>query len=182
MRILLVEDEAPLRETLAARLKRDGFAVDAAQDGEEGLLAEAANDAGKVTKGGVRDRLKAVQGEAESDEERAVLTRCLELIDAESAAGKAVKDAQTTLDEKALARYARLGEAEIKALVIEDKWFASIRERVEGEVERSIQRLVERVTELEERYAKPLSELERTVDLFSNKVADHLKSIGVAAA
>ena len=33
MRILLVEDEAPLRETLAARLKREGFAVDAAQDG-----------------------------------------------------------------------------------------------------------------------------------------------------
>ena len=37
MRILLVEDEAPLRETLAARLKREGFAVDAAADGEEGL-------------------------------------------------------------------------------------------------------------------------------------------------
>jgi two-component system, OmpR family, response regulator PhoP len=37
MRILLVEDEAPLRETLAARLKREGFAVDAAGDGEEGL-------------------------------------------------------------------------------------------------------------------------------------------------
>ena len=37
MRILLVEDEAPLRETLAARLKRDGFAVDTAADGEEGL-------------------------------------------------------------------------------------------------------------------------------------------------
>ena len=37
MRILLVEDEAPLRETLAARLKREGFAVDTAQDGEEGL-------------------------------------------------------------------------------------------------------------------------------------------------
>jgi len=37
MRILLVEDEAPLRETLTARLKREGFAVDAAADGEEGL-------------------------------------------------------------------------------------------------------------------------------------------------
>ncbi|QBB69475.1 response regulator transcription factor [Pseudolysobacter antarcticus] len=37
MRILLVEDEAPLRETLAARLKREGFAVDAAADGDEGL-------------------------------------------------------------------------------------------------------------------------------------------------
>ncbi len=38
MRVLLVEDEAPLRETLAARLKREGFAVDAAADGEEGLF------------------------------------------------------------------------------------------------------------------------------------------------
>ena len=37
MRILLVEDEAPLRETLAARLRREGYAVDAAADGEEGL-------------------------------------------------------------------------------------------------------------------------------------------------
>jgi len=37
MRILLVEDEAPLRETLSARLKREGYAVDAAKDGEEGL-------------------------------------------------------------------------------------------------------------------------------------------------
>ena len=37
MRVLLVEDEAPLRETLAARLKREGFAVDTAGDGEEGL-------------------------------------------------------------------------------------------------------------------------------------------------
>lgn len=38
MRILLVEDEAPLRETLAARLKRDGYAVDMAVDGEDGLF------------------------------------------------------------------------------------------------------------------------------------------------
>jgi len=38
MRILLVEDEAPLRETLAARLKREGFAVDTASDGEEALF------------------------------------------------------------------------------------------------------------------------------------------------
>jgi two-component system response regulator PhoP len=37
MRVLLVEDEDRLRETLAARLKREGYAVDAAPDGEEGL-------------------------------------------------------------------------------------------------------------------------------------------------
>ncbi len=38
MRILLVEDEAPLRETLAARLKREGYAVDTASDGEEAMF------------------------------------------------------------------------------------------------------------------------------------------------
>jgi two-component system, OmpR family, response regulator PhoP len=37
MRVLIVEDEAPLRETLAARLQREGFAVDTATDGDEGV-------------------------------------------------------------------------------------------------------------------------------------------------
>ena len=37
MRVLLVEDEAPLRETLAARLQREGFAVDTAADGDEAV-------------------------------------------------------------------------------------------------------------------------------------------------
>ena len=37
MRILIVEDEASLREQLSQHLKDQGFAVDAAADGEEGL-------------------------------------------------------------------------------------------------------------------------------------------------
>lgn len=37
MRVLVVEDEAALREQLATRLTEDGWAVDAAPDGEEGL-------------------------------------------------------------------------------------------------------------------------------------------------
>lgn len=36
MRLLLIEDEAALRESLAARLAKEGFAVDAAGDGAEG--------------------------------------------------------------------------------------------------------------------------------------------------
>jgi len=37
MRILIVEDEAALREQLVEHLTAQGFAVDSAQDGEEGL-------------------------------------------------------------------------------------------------------------------------------------------------
>jgi two-component system, OmpR family, response regulator PhoP len=39
MRVLVVEDEAALRETLTTRLTEAGFTVDVAQDGEEGLFA-----------------------------------------------------------------------------------------------------------------------------------------------
>ena len=39
MRVLVVEDEAVLRETLRMHLAEAGFAVDVAQDGEEGLFA-----------------------------------------------------------------------------------------------------------------------------------------------
>lgn len=39
MRVLVVEDEAALRETLRTRLIEAGFTVDIAQDGEEGLFA-----------------------------------------------------------------------------------------------------------------------------------------------
>ncbi len=39
MRVLVVEDESALRETLKTRLTEAGFTVDVAQDGEEGLFA-----------------------------------------------------------------------------------------------------------------------------------------------
>jgi two-component system, OmpR family, response regulator PhoP len=38
MRLLLIEDDAPLRLSLALRLEADGFRVDQAADGEEGLF------------------------------------------------------------------------------------------------------------------------------------------------
>ena len=37
MRVLVVEDESALRESVAARLRDDGFTVDEAADGDEGL-------------------------------------------------------------------------------------------------------------------------------------------------
>ena len=145
--------------------------------GEEGLLEDVANDKGKVGKGGVKDRLKAIRDDPESDEERGALTHCLELVEADSATGKAVNDAQAKLDAKVLARYAKLTEAEIKTLVIEDKWFAGLRVSIEGEVERLTQGLSGRVKELDERYAQPLSELEREVKEFGVKVEGHLKKM-----
>ena len=148
--------------------------------GEECLLADTVNDKGKVTKAGVRDRFKAIQHEPESGEERDALMRCLALIEAESCTGKAVKDAQAKLDQRVLACYATLTETEIKTLVVEDNWLATIREAVEGEMQGLTQQLAGRAKELEERYARPLPELEQEVEAFGAKVEGHLKRMGLS--
>ena len=51
--------------------------------GERGLLEDAKTDKGTVTKTSVKDRLKELQNEPDGDEEHEVLSRCLELIEAE---------------------------------------------------------------------------------------------------
>ena len=147
--------------------------------GEEALLEEAVNDKGEITKTRVTERLKAIKNEPESDEERYALKRCLALIEAESKAGKAVKEAQAALDDQVVARYATLTEAEIKSLVVEDKWLAGIRAAIEGEVQRLTEQIAGRVKVLEERYARPLPKLEQDVEEFGAKVEGHLKKMGM---
>ena len=154
--------------------------------GEDGLLAEAMNDKGNVTKSSVNERLKALTPDLmmlhetqDNDDERDALEYCLSLLEAKARADKAVKDAQLALDRQVLARYAALTETEIKQLVIDDKWFATIQAAITGEVQRLTQALAERVKELEERYAQPLPSLERSVENFNLKVNEHLLKMGV---
>ena len=111
----------------------------------------------------------------DNDEEHDALEHCLSLIDAKSKADKAVKDEQIELDKRVLAHYATLTETEIKQLVIDDKWFATIQAAIIGEVQRLTQNLTERVKELEERYAQPLPVLAEEVEGYSIRVEEHLK-------
>ena len=148
--------------------------------GEEGLLEDAVNDKGKVTKSRVKNRLKVIQNELESDDERGALTDCLAIFEAEDKAGKAVKKAQDALDQQLLARYSQLTENQIKTLVVEDKWFTSIRDAIEGEVQRLTQQLVGRVKILEERYVRPLPQMVSSVSELEAKVNCHLERMGFA--
>ena len=155
--------------------------------GDEGLLADATTDSGSVTATSVKARLKELKPNLlthndgqDNDEEHDVLKHCLSLIDAKSKADKTVKEAQQALDEQVLARYGTLTETEIKQLVIDDKWFATIQAEITGEVQRLTQNLTERVKELEERYAQPLSSLAGEVEDFTLRVNKHLSNLGVA--
>ena len=154
--------------------------------GDEGLLLGSVNDKGNVTMGGVKERLKEITpdlvtplNEEDTNEERNIRERCLSLLETKSKVDKVAKDAQLALDTKVLARYAVLTEAEIKTLVVGDKWFASIQAAIEDEVQRLTQKLTGRVRELEARYAQPLPQLDSDVESFSTKVEKHLENMGV---
>jgi len=84
------------------------------------------------------------------------------------------------LDKKIDARYPKLTEAEIKTLVVDDKWMARLSAVVQGEINRVSQTLTDRVWQLAERYSKPLPRLTEQVETLSARVEKHLKAMGAA--
>jgi type I restriction enzyme M protein len=62
---------------------------------------------------------------------------------------------------------------------VQDKWLATLQAGIKREIERITQQLAERVKELEERYADPLPALEASVEELSEKVAGHLRVMGL---
>jgi len=143
---------------------------------EEGLLADAATDKGSFTKSSVNARLKLA---TDSDEKNA-LHQLLSYFDTETKAKKALKEAQDALDKAVFEHYPTLDDAAIKTLLIEDKWHATLQGRIEDEIGRITAQLANRIKELDERYAEPLSQIVDEVETLSQKVQAHLQAMGVA--
>jgi type I restriction enzyme M protein len=152
--------------------------LDEEHGGEEGLLAEAKTDKGKLTAKSVKDRFKEITGDKDSADERKVLEDYIELIEQESEAWKKVKEAQKALDAKVNAKYGQFTAAEIKALVVDDKWLAALAAAVQSELDRVSQALTGRIRELAERYAVPLPQLTDEVAALAARVDKHLKKMG----
>ena len=142
---------------------------------EEGLLVDALNDRDRVTKTSVTARLRETTDEEEIDALKAVQT----LFDEETSQKRAVKDAQDALDLAVFNKYPTLNEDEIKSLIVNDKWLGTLSAQIIAEIERVTQQMANRVQELEERYAEPLPALVQTVEVLSDKVAGHLKAMGL---
>lgn len=167
-------------EAKAEEISRAIEEMDEEQGGEDGLLFEAKTEKGKLTAKSVKDRLKEIRGDKTADEERLALNACLKLIEQEKQAADAAKDAKIALDTKTVQHYAKLSDAEIKLLVVEDKWLATLQADVAGEVDRVSQALTGRVKLLTERYATPLPKLVESVEALQAKLDAHLKRMGFA--
>jgi type I restriction enzyme M protein len=152
--------------------------MDEEHGGEDGLLAEVKNEKGVITKGTVTARLKDIFADPDTEDERTILNAYLDLLEQGTEASKKVKDAQKALDAKVASRYKTLSENEIKALVVDDKWLATLAADVQTELNRISQALTGRIKELAERYATPLPKLTEEVETLSAHVDEHLKKMG----
>jgi type I restriction enzyme M protein len=149
--------------------------------GEEGLLAEVIEGEGdkqKITAKAVKARLKEIGEDPLYADERAVLEAYADLLEQQSNAKAKRKTAQEELDKKIDAKYPELTEANIKTLVVEDKWMVHLSAALQGELDRVSQTLTGRIRQLAERYATPLPTLAEEVEGLTARVDEHLKKMG----
>ncbi len=109
--------QAKLEATTASMAELEGE-----HGGEEGFLGAL----DKINKVEVSARLKEIKGDKDAKDEASLLTKWLKLNTEESDLKKAIRDAEAALDQLAYDKYPKLTEAEIKTLVVDDKWLTTV--------------------------------------------------------
>ena len=160
---LLVQNETQLAELV--------------EEQAENYLDEDNFPDGKVTDANIKKRMKALDKKTDADE-IAVLQKYLDLKGDISLNKKLIKECKYDLLTALVVKYADLSEADIKRLVIERKWFASLALRLDGEMQHISQQLTSKVSALAERYAQTLPEIDAEIADLEAKVAAHLKQMG----
>ena len=165
-----IREQEAMLESVAAHMTE----MEEEHGGEEGAFSEL----DKVNKANVTARLKDIKGDKDAREEADALNAWLKLSTNEADRKKALKEAEAALDNLAYTKYPKLTEAEIKTLVVEDKWLATISAAIHGEMDRISQALTQRVKELAERYETPLPQASKQVATLEQKVNKHLERMG----
>ena len=173
-------DESELRD-LEAAVEAATQAIDefvAENSGDEGLLADAMED-DKISRVLAAARLRRARTEDPNGEEVGALSTLIGLYDTEAAAKAAAKRSSAALDDMTLKRYGTLNMTDIHALVIDDKWGATIANGVKSEFRERTEMLVSRIRQLGARYDETLDDLRRDVDEMEARVLDYLAAMGV---
>ena len=107
-----------------------------------------------------------------------LLKQVAKLMTAETAAKKAVKEAEEALTEATLAKYPELTEEEIRSLVVDDKWLTDLANLIEAEIEARTEQMTARVRVLTERYGNTLPRMASAAEDASHRVSRHLRAMG----
>ena len=106
------------------------------------------------------------------------LKRALNYLKQSSELKDKIKKLNEELETKVKAKYSELTDEEIKRLIVDFKWYASIFNGINLLYETASHNIASRITELAERYNEPLAMLEKSVDDYESKVKAHLERMG----
>lgn len=109
-----------------------------------------------------------------------IIQEYLDTLARETSLKSEINEAKAHLDTKAYEQYPKLSREEIKDVVVDDKWLASVQVLLDGEMGRVSQALTGRVLTLAERYETKLPLLSKNVAELQAAVDDHLKKMGFA--
>ena len=141
-------------------------------------LDGAFSELDKINKTEVAALLKKIKHDKESADDAEVLQQWLDLKEEETQLKKKLEELEALVDRQAYEHYPRLKEAEIKTLVVDDKWLSALDAAVRGELDRITQRLTHRVKELADRYEAPLPAVAKRVEDLQSLVDGHLARMG----
>lgn len=147
--------------------------------GEEGLLSEATNDKGGLTKSTVSKFIKLNKSNPDEKEALALAKQLLQLYNQEATLKKTLKVKEVELDDLTLAQYQALTEEEVRTLVVKDKWLASLKAAIQTEIDAISQQLTGRIKELADRYENTLDELDDKAKTLEDKISAHLEKMGL---
>lgn len=112
--------------------------------------------------------------------ELSLVIKFLELLEKETKLKADIKKVLAELEIKIINKYPKLSIEEIKTIVVDKKWMATIEAKIKTEMDAISHRLTERIKELSERYESTMPELTSSVTDLTSKVEHHLKKMGYA--
>ena len=126
----------------------------------------------------VKKAVKNAKTNGTTDEELAILQQWLDLSTEKDGFNKALKQKRTKLTDTVVKKYAALTEDEIKMLVVERKWLASVIGGCEALMQNVTHQISSDVTALADRYKVTLGATESQVKDLEQEVLQSLKEMG----
>lgn len=139
---------------------------------------ESEDKALSVKAADVKKAIKNAKADGTSEADLAILKQWLMLSNEKDNLNKTLKQKRNELTDAVVTKYAALTEDEIKTLVIQRKWLASIISGCEALMQTVTHRIANDVTTLVERYENTLPELAQDVAMYEDEVNEYLKEMG----
>jgi type I restriction enzyme M protein len=129
----------------------------------------------KVNKASANKLLKELKVLPDTDAEVALLNDYLKMVTKLAELKSKIKGTGASIDLLALKKYGDLTVGDVRDILIRSKWFLSIDDTLEREIQELLSTLVSRVDEVDERYAATLNEVVLRASSLELEIETHLK-------